>query len=126
MGMRLLKAHEPLCEIDPSRYEEETSLKQRLLIEAYSYYFRGGEGTMTAQWDVLELVTTNLAQSYPEQFQLRREGDDWHWRNRLTGGKATFRFGDSSTLPCEPLNWVGQQVQDDLVLLSADPSATFV
>jgi hypothetical protein len=126
MGMRVLKAHEPLCEVDLTRYKEETSLKQRLLTEAHSYYFHGGGETLTAQWDVLELAATNLAQHYSEHFQLQREGDAWRWENALTGMTAAFHFGDSATLPCEPLDWIGRQVQDDLVLLSADATATFV
>jgi len=126
MGMRVLKAHEPLCDVDLSRYKEETSLKQRLLTEAHTYYFHGGEATMIAQWDVLELVATNLAQNYPEYFQLQREGDDWRWQNALAGVMTAFRLGDSTTLPCEPLDWIGRQVQEDLVLLSADTGATFV
>ncbi len=124
--MRVLKGHEPLCELDPGRYKEETSLKQRLLAEAHSYYFHGGDATMTAQWDVLELVATNLAQHYPEHFRLRREGDRWSWQNALTGIAATFDFGDSVTFPLEPLDWIGRQVQDDLVLLGADENVTFV
>jgi hypothetical protein len=126
MGMRLLKPHEPLCEVDPSRYKAETSLKERLLVEDHSYYFHGGDATFTAQWDVLELVTTDLALHYPEHFQLQRVGDAWHWLNSLSGLTTTFHFGDPATLPCEPLDWIGRQAQDDLVLLSADATATFV
>jgi len=126
MGMRVLKAGEPLCEVDLSKHEEETSLKQQLLTEDYGYYFHGGEANMTAQWDVLELVATGLAQDYPEQFQLRCEGDNWHWQNGLIGRSNTFRFGDSATLPVEPLDWIGRQVQEDLVLLGDDANATFV
>jgi hypothetical protein len=126
MGMRVLKAHEPLCEVDPSRYQLEISLKQQLLTEAYSYYFHGGGPTMTAQWDVLELVVNDLAQHYPQHFQLRREGDAWHWHNGITGQSAAFCFGDSTSLPCEPVDWIGRQIHEDLVLLSSDASATFV
>jgi hypothetical protein len=126
MGMRALKPHEPLCEVDLSRYQEETSLKQGLLSEAQAYYFHGGSPTLTAQWDVLELVAANLAQHYPEHFQLQRQDNDWRWHNALAGVNAEFRFGDSTTLPCEPLDCIGRQVQDDLVLLSADPTAAFV
>jgi dimethylamine monooxygenase subunit A len=126
IGMRVLKAYEPLCEVELSRYKEEISLKQRLLTEDPCYYFHGGSATMTAQWDVLELVAKNLAQDYPEHFQLQREGEVWRWRNALTDITATFRFGDPATLPCEPLDWIGRQVQEDLVLLSADPDSTFV
>jgi dimethylamine monooxygenase subunit A len=126
MGLRVLKPGEPLCEVERSRFAVETSLKERLLAEAHSYYFHGGAATLGAQWDVLELVAVNLAQSYPEHFQLERESDVWRWHNALTGATATFRFGNAATLPCEPLEWMGRQVQEDLVLLSADASATFV
>ena len=126
MGMRLLKEHEPLCDLDLSRYQTEISLKDQLLAEMHSYYFSGGSPTMTAQWDVVELVAGSLARDYPQHFQLRREDATWHWHNALTGTGSSFQFGDPATLPCEPLDWIGRQVQEDLVLLSADPSATFV
>jgi hypothetical protein len=71
-------------------------------------------------------VASNLAQNYPEHFQLQREDDSWCWLNALTGVKTTFRFGDSTTLSCEPLDWIGRQVQEDLVLLSGDAGARFV
>ena len=124
--MRVLKAGEPLCEVDLGSYKGDTSLKQRLLAEAHAYYFHGGDATITAQWDVLELVATNLAQNYPQHFQLQCEGDSWRWQNALTGVMTIFRFGDSATLACEPLDWIGRQVQEDLVLLSADTRSTFV
>jgi hypothetical protein len=126
MGMRVLKPHEPLCEVDLARYEKEIALKRQLLAEAHSYYFHGGDATLTAQWDVLELVAANLAQNYPQHFQLERDGDAWRWRNAFLGTTTSFQFGDSSTLPCEPIDWIGRQVQEDLVLLSGDASATFV
>src|SRR3974390_2379453 len=34
---------------------------------------------MTAQWDLLELLMTSMAQDYPELFSLARAGDRWHW-----------------------------------------------
>src|SRR5882724_8618011 len=126
MGMRVLKPHEPLCEVDLSKYAKETSLKRQLLADAHSYYFHGGEATMTAQWDVLELVATDLAQNYPEHFQLQRNGDAWRWQNALIGTIVAFRFGNPATLPCEPLDWIGRQLQEDLVLLSGDANASFI
>ncbi|HTL57835.1 MAG TPA: DUF3445 domain-containing protein [Candidatus Limnocylindrales bacterium] len=126
MGMRVLRTHEPLCDLELSRYQLETSLKQSLLAEAHSYYFHGGSATITAQWDVLELVIKDLVQNYSNHFQLQREGDQWHWHNAILGQSAAFQFGDAHTLPLEPLDWIGRQVQEDLVLLSADASATFI
>jgi hypothetical protein len=126
MGMRLLKPDEPLCHIDPTRYHQEISLKNRLLNQSPDYYFRGGASTMAAQWDVLELVTANLARIYPEYFRWRREGRSRRFENVLTGQLTAFELHDLATLPNEPLDWIGHQVQDDLVLLSADATATFV
>lgn len=126
MGMRVLKEREPLCEVDSSSYERDTLLKQRLLTEDHSYYFHGGEATMTAQWDVLELVAASLAQNYPEYFSLRCDGNKWFWKNVPACQEVTIHFGDCSSLPCEPLDWIGRQVQEDLVLLSPDNSAVFV
>ena len=126
MGMRVLKPHEPLCEVDLSRYKTEILLKERLLREDHSYYFHGGAETVTAQWDVFELVAKNLARHYPQHFQLQADGDAWHWDSPLSAQSTSFRFGDASTLPAEPLDWIARQVQEDLVLLSADASATFV
>ena len=126
MGTRVLKPDEPLCDIEPSRYAVEIALKQRLLAEDHSYYFHGGESTWPAQWDVLELVATDLARIYPQHFRLAKDGDRWRWANELTGERTSFGFGDRASLPCEPLDWIGRQVQDDLVLLSSDASATFV
>src|SRR5215831_13084690 len=89
MGMRVLNAEESLCDVDPTRYHQEISLKRGLLTEAHSYYFHGGPETLTAQWDVVDLVATDLARSYPQHFQLQRDGDDWRWRNELTGQTAS-------------------------------------
>jgi hypothetical protein len=91
-----------------------------------AYYFRGGTETLVAQWDVLELVAEDLAQHYPQHFRVDRQGDRWHWENALADTSTDFQFGDSSILGREPLDWIGCQVQEDLVLLSADASATFV
>jgi hypothetical protein len=126
MGMRMLKPHEPLCEVDPNTYAYETALKQRLLTEDHNFYFKGGAATMNAQWDVLELVMKNLAQVYPEQFRLRHEGDAWCWQNILLARESSFRFGDPGTLPDEPLDWIGRHVQEDLVVLSDDATVTFI
>jgi hypothetical protein len=126
MGMRMLKDNEPLCDLDLSRYRTELTLKRQLLTEDHAYYFRGGASTMSAQWDVVELVTTALARDYPKHFMLHREGDAWRWHNRLNGEVTHFEFGDHTGLTCEPLDWVGRQVQEDLVLLGDDASGTFI
>ena len=72
---------------------------------------------MDAQWDFLEMGMTHLAADYPQHFSLARDGDHWHWENRLLGSAQSFIFGDSATLPMEPMEFVGRQMQGDFCLL---------
>ncbi len=89
-------------------------------------YYRGGPELLAAQWEVLGLVLNDLAEHYPEHFGLERRGEVVVWRNSLLHETQTFTYGDSATLPLEPLDWAGRQVQEDLVLVSADAEAAFV
>lgn len=70
----------------------------------------------TAQWDTLELLMENLAQDYPQHFQLARSGDHWHWINRPLGLDQHFVFGDAATLPCAPFEYITRQAQGDFCL----------
>jgi dimethylamine monooxygenase subunit A len=68
---------------------------------------------MTAQWDMLELLMVSMAEGYPEHFTLHRDGDRWHWINTPLGIDQKFTFGDASTLPYEPMEYIGRQCQGD-------------
>lgn len=68
---------------------------------------------MMAQWDMLELVMVSMARDYPDLFTLTRDGSKWHWVNRPLKIDQTFTFGDASTLPYEPMEYIGRQVQGD-------------
>lgn len=68
---------------------------------------------MIAQWDMLELLMVSMAGSYPEHFTLERDGDRWHWINRPLGIDQKFTFGDHTTLPYEPMEYIGRQCQGD-------------
>jgi hypothetical protein len=72
---------------------------------------------MDAQWDFLELAMESLANDYPEHFTLTKNGSTWTWENKPLGIHDTFTFGDSTTLPREPFDYMGRQVQGDFVLL---------
>jgi hypothetical protein len=56
---------------------------------------------------------TSMARDYPEHFSLTRDGDRWHWINRPLGIDQKFTFGDVSTLPYEPMEYIGRQCQGD-------------
>jgi hypothetical protein len=71
---------------------------------------------MAAQWDTLELIMESLAQDYPEDFELLRNGDRWTWINKPLGIQDVFVFGDSHSLPYEPLEYIARQAQGDFTL----------
>ena len=125
MGTAPLRADESLVEVD-EHYAHEIAHKRELLARDHRYYFQVQPNTETAQWDVLERLLTEAADRYPTQFSLTQSGDLWHWQNHQLQEEQTFTFGDASTLPLAPLDWVGRQVQEDLVILSADGTATLV
>lgn len=70
-----------------------------------------------ACWDFIERAMTTLAADYPLYFSLQKNGSQWHWQNHLLKLDDTFTFGDSSTLPCPPMEYMGRQVQGDIALL---------
>lgn len=121
MGVRALGAS-PLLEVDPQRYREEVRLRAAIVDADRHTYFRAAPGTEPAQWEAVELVLTSLAQAYPEHFRLVREGRTWHWENRLLGTEEVLHFGERAPggeggrVPA-PLEWLGRQVQEDLLLL---------
>jgi hypothetical protein len=72
---------------------------------------------MQAQWDTLELLMEEQAAGYPEHFTLTKNGDRWRWINRPLGIDDTFTFGDPSTLPYEPLEYISRQTQGDICVV---------
>ncbi len=124
MGTASLSESDRLIEVD-TQYESDVALKRQQLSELPGYYFQVLPGHETAQWDVLEAVLRDLARSHPDQFSLQTTGDCWHWQNHLLHEETTFTVGELTSLPLAPLDWVGRQVQEDLLLL-AGPEATLV
>jgi hypothetical protein len=126
MGTAVFKESDSLVEVDEDHYLAEINLKRSLLKEDHRYYYRANANTELAQWDVVEKVLTDLAKFYPASFVLNRDGDNWFWQNKITGESLDFVFGSKKSLPLQPLDWVGRQVQEDLVILSNDGTASLV
>lgn len=126
MGGRALRAGEALIDLEPTHYASEIRLKRNLLQDFPGEYYRGGPELMAAQWKVLELVLNDLAEHYPEHFRLERRGEHLYWHNKLLEESLESAYGDEESVPLEPLDWVGRQVQEDLVLVRADAEAAFV
>jgi hypothetical protein len=110
----------PIVELDADTYAEELALKEELLQALHAYYFQAGPGTEAAQWEALALILDDLQRSHPTLFSLVQSGDVCTWRNELTGCVTSFCSGDARTLPCAPLDWVGREVQEDLLLLEGE------
>jgi hypothetical protein len=119
MGTSALSADQPFIECDVE-YATEVLLKRKLLEEDHKYYFRANQNTDEAQWEVVEKVLTTLAAYYPELFKLEQKGNQWHWENQHLKEQQAFTFGDSTTLPLQPLDWVGRQIQEDLIILNKE------
>ena len=118
VGARPLRPGEGIIEVD-SAYRADLALKEALLAEDREYCFQALPGTGPAQWEALQLVLGDLARSRPDAVSLSEGPGDWRWENRLLGTGATFRPGYDATLPLPPLEWVGRQVQEDLLLVDA-------
>jgi hypothetical protein len=106
-----------LIEIDREHYQSELALKNELLMGAYHDYFQATPDTEPLQWEVVELLLQNMAGHYPQDFTLIKDGHRWIWYNQLLDEETQFVFGERESLPQPPLDWVGRQVQEDLLLL---------
>jgi hypothetical protein len=71
----------------------------------------------SASWDALELIMESFASAYPDHFSLSKNGAQWTWQNWLLNIEDSFTFGDASTLPCAPLEYITRQGQGDFVLM---------
>ncbi|MEU0496017.1 DUF3445 domain-containing protein [Mycobacterium sp. NPDC006124] len=79
-----------------------------------------------ACWDAMLVLMRELAATYPETMSLTGDGATWHWCNSRLGVTVDFVVGDETTLPAEPLAFIGAQVQEDVVLLDQRGGELFV
>ncbi len=126
MGGRSLTPQEPLIDVDLAHYAAEVALKRAQLRERHQDYFLAPPELASAQWEVLEVVLADLARHHPQHFELQRDGSRVVWQNRLLGEEQMLTLGEEASLPLAPLDWVGRQVQEDLVLVRADADGTLV
>ncbi len=98
-------------------YSDEVSLKRDLLINHPERCYYSSPHTIDAQWEVLDLIIHQLAGCYPEKFKLSKQNDLWEFSNLQLNEKTAFIFGDSTSLELEPLDFIGRNVQEDLILM---------
>ncbi len=126
MGTSLITEKDRLIDIDDAHYLHEIKSKRKLLEDDHRYYYQSNKNTELAQWDVVDKVLNDLVVIDSSNFILQKENNNWHWINKRLNEEVTFVFTDANTLPLEPLDWVGRQVQEDLVILGNDNSASLV
>jgi hypothetical protein len=108
-------AYEKFLDIDEHYLSE---MKERsLVLKDMPHRCLAMEHMDLACWDMIERCMVSLAEDYPEHFVLECDGDNWTWENKLLGLKDSFVFGDSSTLPMPPMEYIGRQLQGDFALL---------
>ena len=117
MGIQALRGS--LIEVDKASYAAEMKLKDELLNDANEHYFQAMPETEPLQWEAIELLLPHMAHHYPHYFTLTITGTDWTWKNALLGQETRFVFGERLSLPLPPLDWLGRQVQEDLLLLKS-------
>ncbi|MEK3644534.1 MULTISPECIES: heme-dependent oxidative N-demethylase family protein [unclassified Aeribacillus] len=105
-----------LADITPE-YFEEIDKKRQILLNHHERAFQSLEHSIDGQWEVLEFLIDELAIIYPEYFSVIKNGHEWTFENKLLDEKHTFTFGDLSTLPYEPLDFIGRHVQEDLIFM---------
>ena len=108
-----------LIEVD-RHYHTELAEKAAILANDYRYYFQALPETAALAWEAIELLLPNMARHHPAHFALQIAGDRWHWRNHLLGSEQQFVLGAAETLPLPPLDWLGRQVQEDLLIMAED------
>jgi hypothetical protein len=117
LGVRALRPDESLIEVDALHYAREVALKASLLAANPGARFQAEPGTEPLQWETLTVLLPLMARQAPGHFSLEVEDGRWRWRNRVLGTETCFTPGDTAGLGLAPLDWLGRQVQEDLLLL---------
>lgn len=101
-----------------SNYKEAIKLKRQLLSDHPKRCFQSLPHTLKAQWEILALVMDHLVNYYPDKFSLTKTNTLWTFQNLILNETHQFIYGDESTLPQQPLDFIGRHVQEDLILMS--------
>ncbi|MBM7570190.1 heme-dependent oxidative N-demethylase family protein [Aquibacillus albus] len=107
-----------LCLDITPEYKGEVEEKRALLEKFPMKCYQSFSHTIEAQWEVLDMLIHEMVEIYPDYFTLKKQGDVWIFTNYLLNEQDTFTFGQLNTLPCEPLDFIGRHMQEDLVIVS--------
>jgi hypothetical protein len=91
--------------------------ERRRILEADPSRVQILRGMMPACWDLLMYYLRDLAITHPDSMHLEEDGDVIRWRNDLLGTDQTFVVGDETSLPYDPMTFLGREIPDDLLLV---------
>ncbi|MGR3763233.1 heme-dependent oxidative N-demethylase family protein [Rossellomorea sp. NS-SX7] len=107
----------PNCIEVTSTYKEEMGLKRTLLANHPDRCFQSLPHTLQSQWEVLSTVIDHLVTYYPQHFSIEKNNRNWTFHNNILNDTHTFIFGGESSLPYQPLDFIGRHVQEDLIFM---------
>jgi dimethylamine monooxygenase subunit A len=99
-------------------YFDEIEKKRSILNKTKNQAYQSFSHSIDAQWEILEMIMNEMTSLYPHYFHLDKNGDHWILTNLLLGEEQSFIFGDSTSLPYEPLDFIGRHIQEDLVYIA--------
>lgn len=109
-----------------SEYRHELATREAVLAADPTRHAVLGH-MVQASWDAMFTLMRELADTYPQSMSLTEQHDgSWVWCNDLLGIRAHFVYGDESSLGCEPLRYIGSQVQEDIALLDQRAGSLYV
>ena len=108
-----------LLDIEPDHFAAPAALKAAILKSDVPYYCLCPPDAEGLAWEALELLLVGAARDWPQFFALDWAASMWTWTHKLFGETTRFRPGEGGTLPLPPLEWLGRQFQEDLVLMAA-------
>lgn len=106
-----------LSNITP-QYVEEIKHKRKLLESRKEQCYQSLSHSLEAQWEILEMIINEVTLLYPNYFSVKKNGPQWTFYNYLLQEEHSFIFGNSSTLPYEPLDFIGRHLQEDLIYIA--------
>lgn len=101
-----------------SEYAYEIEKKRSILKTRKEQSYQSFSHSLDAQWEILEMIMNEMATLYPNYFSLKKYNDHWTFNNYLLDEEQSFIFGDSASLPYEPLDFIGRHIQEDLIYVA--------
>ncbi len=98
-------------------YEVQIKRKREMLEKLHQSRFQSFPHTMEMQWEFLELVIGLAVEKHPEYFSVEKDGDKWTFKNHILNETETFVYGDDTSIPHEPLDFIGRHFHNDFMLM---------